>query len=400
MKRKLFLIIATHSSEKIILPTLDKLKQEYDIVGVFGPNIEKKLNKQSVINGALLSNIDIMSILFKLHRYIHIVNYIIKCIISEKPDIVITVDQFTIMNIIVKKSKKQHIKKKLNNPIYMQYIAPTVWLWGRDRAKKLQKNFNALASIFNMDTPYFQSSNNFKFEFIGHPIYEDIEGFKKQLPSISLDIDFNEKYLLLMPGSRKHEIKYMLKFMLQIIKQCHDKDVIKDYKIYIPVAQEYKDYINKIIHKSKVKAYAVSTTDPNVYYHLLNNANFVLSKAGTNNLEVGLFNIPIVVLYRTSIISELILKYILRYSINTYISLINIILNKKVIDEYYGYFGNSKGVIIKPCNISDIVDNIKKCTTHNKCYNYDINTKLVPQVYNGNLPSRNLYNFIKELLEK
>ena len=70
------------------------------------------------------------------------------------------------MNIIVKKSKKQHIKKKLNNPIYMQYIAPTVWLWGRDRAKKLQKNFNALASIFNMDTPYFQSSNNFKFEFI------------------------------------------------------------------------------------------------------------------------------------------------------------------------------------------------------------------------------------------
>ena len=65
-------------------------------------------------------------------------------------------------------------------------------------------------------------------------------------------------------------------------------------------------------------------------YNLLANADAAIVTSGTASLEAAIFNVPQVVCYKTSMITYLISKILVNIK---YISLVNLILNNKVVDE-------------------------------------------------------------------
>ena len=65
-------------------------------------------------------------------------------------------------------------------------------------------------------------------------------------------------------------------------------------------------------------------------YNLLNNSKFALVTSGTATLEAAFFNVPQVVVYKTSWISYKIAKFFIKVN---YISLVNLILNKQIVKE-------------------------------------------------------------------
>ncbi|HED37123.1 MAG TPA: lipid-A-disaccharide synthase, partial [Ignavibacteria bacterium] len=65
-------------------------------------------------------------------------------------------------------------------------------------------------------------------------------------------------------------------------------------------------------------------------YDLLKHSKLGIIKSGTSTLEAGLFNLPMVIVYKTNYLTYLIGKNIIKLD---YIGLVNIVLGKKVVPE-------------------------------------------------------------------
>ena len=98
----------------------------------------------------------------------------------------------------------------------------------------------------------------------------------------------------------------------------------KDFNIVIAGMKNFKDLYGEISFNSKAKVIYNDT------YNLLNNSNRALVTSGTATLETAFFNVPQVVVYKTSWVSYLIAKTLVKIK---YISLVNLIMNKEVVKE-------------------------------------------------------------------
>ena len=96
-----------------------------------------------------------------------------------------------------------------------------------------------------------------------------------------------------------------------------------------------------------------------IYFNLLNNSKVALVTSGTATLETAFFQVPQVVCYKSSWISYLIAKSFIKVK---YISLVNLILNKKIVKELIQSDLNIEILSNELCNLDDMSysNNIKK----------------------------------------
>ncbi len=108
-------------------------------------------------------------------------------------------------------------KLKKNGMKIIYYISPQLWAWGSGRMKKIKRLVNKMLVVFPFEEKLYKS-NNIDVEFVGHPLVDRINEYqflsKEELFS-KFDLDRSKELLLLMPGSRKHEVE---KLFPQIIK--------------------------------------------------------------------------------------------------------------------------------------------------------------------------------------
>jgi lipid-A-disaccharide synthase len=141
----------------------------------------------------------------------------------------------------------------------------------------------------------------------------------------------NKKVVALLPGSRIQEIRKKLPVMLEATKEFPDllfilaqagslsDDLIHQYTKNYPNVQVVKDQT----------------------YALLSIADAALVTSGTATLETALFKVPEIVCYKGSPISYQIGKRLIKVP---FISLVNLIMGKKVVQELIQDELNSKNI--------------------------------------------------------
>ena len=199
-----------------------------------------------------------------------------------------------------------------NNGFKVHYfIAPKAWAWNRSRAVSLSKYVDKIYSILPFETDFFRKYNC-NIEYVGNPITQYI-------PKTLVNKKNTENIISLLPGSRNSELKYSVPIFKQLIeaskdyifKVCAvdnvDKKLYDDFKIYDNV---------EIVNDDTYRVVALSKL------------SIVMS--GTASLEVAYSGIPQVVVYKTSFLSFFIAKLLINVK---FISLVNLILNKKLVNE-------------------------------------------------------------------
>ena len=129
----------------------------------------------------------------------------------------------------------------------------------------------------------------------------------------------DEKVILLMPGSRKQEIKLLLPEMLAATKLLAGENV----KFFLPVADNVENLIN-------VDGYDVKLVNSSRRYDLMSIADAAIATSGTVVLESALLNLPCVVLYKMAPLNFLIGKLLVDIK---YFSLPNILADEKILPE-------------------------------------------------------------------
>ena len=256
------------------------------------------------------SHMGFFEVFINLKKILSNLSFCKKDIKKYNPDVIIYVD-FPGFNLRIAKWAKNN---KFKNHFY---ISPQIWAWKQNRIKTIRKVIDRMYVILPFEKKFY-SSINFNVHYVGHPLLDVIKTNKNAALNRG-----QEKIIALLPGSRDQEIKKILPEMINIIKN------FKNYSFYICAApsQKKSTYLKYIKDNNIEKVKIVE----NQTYEILSKSSAALVTSGTATLETALFKIPQVVCYKSSWISIMIGRFLLRNL--KYISLVNLILDKEVVKE-------------------------------------------------------------------
>lgn len=203
------------------------------------------------------------------------------------------------------------------------YISPQVWAWKQSRVHKIKKYVERMFVILPFEKPFYERYD-YEVDFVGHPLLDMIDQLPENDPvAFRKQHGLSDKPLVaLLPGSRKQEIRKMMRVMLTVIPH------FAAYEFVVAGAPGIeKAYYDSIISESGVKFVQGKT------HNLLQNSFAALVTSGTATLETALFGVPEVVCYRGSFISYQIARRVIDRSVIKFISLVNLIMDKEVVKE-------------------------------------------------------------------
>ena len=251
-----------------------------------------------------------VEVLMHFRRVFHYLDIVKKDLVAYQPDALILVDfggfNIKMASFATKKGIKVHY-----------YIAPKVWAWNQKRAYRLKKNVDRLYTILPFEPVFFEKFD-WKVDYVGNPLLDEIHKFKQDSNFLKEQNLGKRPLIALLPGSRKQEVDKMLKTMLDLKSNFENVDWVIAGVRNLP-SETYQTAINAGIRVIYERT-----------YDILTNARAAVVTSGTATLETALFNVPQVVVYKTSPISYAIGKSLIKVP---YISLVNLIVGKEVIRE-------------------------------------------------------------------
>ncbi len=258
---------------------------------------------------AMMGYIDVVKNIFKFQRYLSFCQQDIR---QYQPDAIIFID-FAGFNLrIAKKVKGFHCKK-------FYYIAPKIWAWKQKRAITVRETIDRAFVILPFEEQFY-AKYQVDAKYVGNPVMDEIDSFQA-------DEGFWAKHKIidtdgivaLLPGSRKQEVLLLLPKMIEVAR-----------------AFPTKTFGLSIVSNLPHFLYDHALKEPNIVpvyednYNLLTNASAAVVTSGTATLETALFDVPQVVVYKTSTINYNLGKLLIKVD---FISLVNLIMGKEIVKE-------------------------------------------------------------------
>lgn len=295
---------------------IKRLYPEAEIFGMGGQDM-RKAGVRIIYDIENLGIIGVVEVIKHLPLFFKLRTFLKEAMIKEKPDVLVCVD-YPGFNM-----KLAHVAKKLGIPV-VYYIAPTIWAWNKGRAKNIVRDVNTVASIFPFEAKAYEEAGA-HVSFVGHPLADTVK------PSMSFDEamvyfhgNTNKKRILLMPGSRKNEVKGLLPVMLSAAEKLQQKT---DCQFFIPRASTIPmEFLSSIIGASKL---SIEITEGK-QYDLMQICDACIASSGTATLETALMELPTVLVYRLAPVTWMLAKLLVHVK---YAGLPNLLLDREVTPE-------------------------------------------------------------------
>jgi lipid-A-disaccharide synthase len=226
--------------------------------------------------------------------------------------------------------------KEKNVPIKtVQYVSPSVWAWRQGRVHGIKQSIDLVLCLFPFEKVFYE-----RYEvpaaFVGHPLAKQLPLENPiQIAKQQLGLNENQKYIALLPGSRKGEVERLLPMLLGAANILHGKH--PDIQFLIPAIndarkQQIEQGVEQLAPNLKTVIHILENTDSEskVGRMVMNASDIIALASGTATLEAMLMHRPMVTFYKLHWLTYLIAKFLVKIP---YYSLPNIIAGKKVIEE-------------------------------------------------------------------
>ena len=278
----------------------------------------------------ILSVMGIVEVLKDIKKLFAVRDGLVKTWSKDPVDVFIGIDAPD-FNLRLSKTLKQ---KQL--PIKtVQYVSPSVWAWRQGRVHGIKASIDLVLCLFPFEKAFFKKWD-VPAAFVGHPL-------ASQLPldnnlaeaQAELGLDPAQKYIALLPGSRRGEIERLGPLVLDAAKILHQK--YPDYTFLIPAINEMrKQQIENLLAqypdslKAHIRLMENTSSESKIGRQVMNASNIIALASGTATLEAMLLHRPMVTFYKLHWLTYQIAKLLVKIP---YFSLPNIIAGKKVIQE-------------------------------------------------------------------
>lgn len=239
-------------------------------------------------------------------------------ILTDKPDLLILIDYPGFNLRLAAVAKRAGVK-------VLYYITPQVWAWHSSRAKKIARLVDHAAVILPFEAPFFEREG-LPVTFVGHPLLEmAMPTMGKGDAQLEFGLDPQLRTVGLFPGSRIREITSLLPTMLESALIL--KERFPDLQFILPIAATVdSELVNEKISASGLAIKVVEGKN----YDVMQTCDAIIAASGTVTMEIALFGVPMVIIYKTSPLTFAIGIRLLKVD---HVGICNIVAGERVVPE-------------------------------------------------------------------
>lgn len=352
MTKTLLIIAGEASGDKHAAHLVSSLRRAGDvrIIGVGGDSM-KDAGVELIHHVREMAVMGFTDVVAKLPFIRRVRRDLLRSIRRENPSAVILVD-YPGFNL-----RFAGLAKKSGTKV-IYFISPQIWAWGKKRVRKIRRTVDLMLTIFKFEEDMYKREG-VDAHFVGHPLLDEmqprdastIEEFRKLHCR-----ETGSKLLALLPGSRLQEVKRILPTMLQSVGLL--KRELAALGVTLEVAVGCAPGIEAHVYEQIIREFGMNVGLAGDSDLLMSAADAGMVKSGTATLEAALHDLPMLVVYKTSVLNYLIGRMLVKLDS---ISLVNIVARTRIVEELVqGQFTPSraaellKDIFVKPGVVEEI----------------------------------------------
>jgi len=268
--------------------------------------------------------------ILRLGYYLRLVHRLKRAIFQMRPDLHIPVDSPALNWHLAAASKRAGAQ-------VMYYIAPQVWAWAPWRIRKLARLTDQVACILPFEERFFRD-RGVNATYVGHPLFDTLEPLDGP-PDLAEAWSEGTWNVALLPGSRKSEIRGHVRALLDVARAIRRRWSRASFTITV-----YNDACAQAVRaagKGRLPTYVDVVVGKT--RHVLRRANFAVAVSGTVTMEAAYFGVPMVILYRVSLLGYKLLGPFLGFR-TPHLALVNILAGRRIVPELMPWYGRIAAV--------------------------------------------------------
>lgn len=287
---------------------------DFKLVGMGGDNMQQA-GVTLVQHIACASHNGFLEILRHLPAILALEKKLKAAILAAQPSLLILID-YQGLNLRLAKFAKSHGIRTLF------YVSPQIWASRYHRIEKIRRHVDHMAVLYQFEKDLYDKEN-IPATFVGHPLQQQAIPSRTREENFKyFQLDPKKRVITLLPGSRPSELKRLLPVLLATKAKLQSKHndlqftLLKSSNFELDTIQQLCPDDITIISDDRYNLFSITDT--------------AIATSGTVTLELGLMQVPMVVIYKVSALTAYLVKHIIK---TNYICLCNILLNQMVVKE-------------------------------------------------------------------
>jgi lipid-A-disaccharide synthase len=212
------------------------------------------------------------------------------------------------------------------------YISPQLWAWGRWRLRYIRRYIQRMIVFFSFEEAFYQREG-IPVTWVGHPLIEAAHPSLSRNEAIErFGLNLWRTTVGLLPGSREREIARHLPLMLKAASRIAWK--MPGVQFLLPRAPG--------VDRSSLDAHLEGAcvdviVGEGSVYDALSVMEAAIVASGTATLDAALCGVPMAVVYRTSWLTYLAARSVIRIP---HIALVNVIADRAIVPEFVQHHAN------------------------------------------------------------
>ncbi|WP_428562564.1 lipid-A-disaccharide synthase [Pseudolabrys sp.] len=320
---RVFLVAAEESGDRLGAPlmrALRSMRPEVEFTGVGGA----QMTAQGITPPFPIDELSIMgftSIPAKLPNILRRIRQTAAAVAAAKPDVLVIIDSPDFTHRVARR-----VRTAMPDLPIVDYVSPSVWAWRPGRAKAMRAYVDHVLALLPFEPEAHRRLGGPACTYVGHPMIERIAELRPNTDEARRR-EASPPVLLVMPGSRRGELKYMLPIFEQTVAQV--AATVGPLEVVIAAVPRLAAGIESVVASWRVRPrLAVTQEDRDAAFRA---ARAALVKSGTGTLELALAGVPMVASYKGSAIEAFIARRLVKVPT---VILANLVLGEKVVPEF------------------------------------------------------------------
>ena len=329
---KIAIIAGEESGDILGADLVAALRRQYagevDIVGVGGKHLQGE-GLVTLFDPSEIALMGITAILTKIPRLLSLIKRTAQMVLAQRPDCLVIIDSPEFCHRVARQVRG-------GNPAItiVNYICPSVWAWRPGRAAAMKPHIDHVLAILPFEPDILKKLGGPDATYVGHRLASDPDFAEARTNQTKLELTRKadgEKTLLVLPGSRRSEVKRMAAPFGETLKLLKERG--NNLKVIVPTTPHVEALLRDLSASWAIKPEII--TDGAAKVAAFASADAALAASGTVTLELALSAVPTVAAYILDPIAKIIARHML---ISWSASLPNIIADAPVVPEHYNEY--------------------------------------------------------------
>jgi lipid-A-disaccharide synthase len=324
VSRKIFLVATEESGDRLGAGLMKVLRQRLGGAVRFDGVGGQSMAQEGLSSRFPIEDLSIMgfaAVVQRLPLILRRIRETVDAVMEVKPDLLVIIDSPDFTHRVARRVRA----RRPEIPI-VDYVSPSLWAWRPGRAKAMRRYVDHVLALLPFEPEAHRRLGGPPCTYVGHPLIEQRAALRPDARE-QLRRDASPPVLLVLPGSRRSEIKHHLAIFGETLRLMHEEGVA--FEPVLPTTPHLHDAVQDGVKNWPVQPrVVVGEAEKHAVFRI---AHVALAKSGTVTLELAIAGVPMVTAYRGGAVEAMIAKRVVKLSS---VILANLVIGENVVPEF------------------------------------------------------------------